>query len=215
MKKVTFFIFSILTFIVINQSIAFAEASAAGTYYVVQAGYYKNKAIMEKDFKVMAGEGLPVYKVGFKGGYRIYVGDYTKKSEAQNVAEKVKEIGFDALVRTERYAVKEVHESEPITSKEVRTQGEEKTSKQLEKEPTPDVLQSNTSSEVSPNIPKNPRHPVDHKGDVRARDIEKVQHSSNIDEKELRNKMLILFFVMILAIVITGTVATIKRNGQR
>lgn len=41
-------------------------------YYVVQVGYYKNTAIMENAFNLIAKQGLPIYKVTYDGGYRIF-----------------------------------------------------------------------------------------------------------------------------------------------
>jgi len=95
MKKRTI-VFLVLIICIFSVSKALAESI---TYYVVQVGYYKNKAIMEKDVSFIAQQGLPIYKVAYNGGYRIFLGNYDSKEEAEKAAKRVNEMGFETLIR--------------------------------------------------------------------------------------------------------------------
>ena len=121
MRKVTVFIISFL--IIFCQGIAHAQAD---TYYVVQVGYYRNKAIMEMDFGILVEKGIPVYKTVFNGGHRLYVGDYTTKEDAEKMAQKVNEIGFETLVRTKQRNLPKPKQTYVKEVKEVMKQEEVK-----------------------------------------------------------------------------------------
>lgn len=96
----------VILLLIMGESLVFAEKDEHSTYYFVQAGYYKNKTILEKDFKTMAQHGFPVYKVASNGGYRIYVGNYSSREEAEEVAKRIKEIGLRPWCEQKRYQKK-------------------------------------------------------------------------------------------------------------
>lgn len=90
-------------FIVLNSSFVFAQsASAQNIYYVVQAGFYKDAAILTESYNLLKTKGFPVYKFATTGGTRLYVGNYKDKETAEAVAKKLEALGFETLVRTQK-----------------------------------------------------------------------------------------------------------------
>jgi len=200
MKKNIILVATIL--IILIHSSVFAQEDIL---YVVQAGYYKNKTLLEKDFKTMADKGLPVYKVSHNGGHRIYVGDYTSKEDAEKVAEKVKEIGFEVLVRTKP----KVHPNPEQGATPEMRQNEKALPAQVEEEPAEkeDTITIPKAPDVKPveipiepqEIKESPEHHEDSTDTVR-------------EEQEIRRKMLRLCLLMIGVMGSIGIMAAINRN---
>lgn len=99
-KRIALLITLIILF---NNSIAFAESlSAENLYYIVQAGFYKDKAIVEGNYNILKEKGFPVYKFSTGDGIRLYVGRYKDKQYAVGIAGKLQALGFETIIHTEK-----------------------------------------------------------------------------------------------------------------
>jgi len=143
-------LFSMLLILLLTTSEVSADSN---TYYVVQVGYFKNKALMEKSVDIIAKQGLPVYKVAFNGGYRIFVGNYESREEAEKVAQIVNEMGFEALVRTMEKKPKQISNTALHQNKVNETAAPKTSDKPLNKtnnKPATDNTNSNDRSVLKP-----------------------------------------------------------------
>lgn len=209
----------VILLLIMGESLVFAEKDEHSTYYFVQAGYYKNKTILEKDFKTMAQHGFPVYKVASNGGYRIYVGNYSSREEAEEVAKRIKEIGFETLVRTKKISKKEPKKVDPIQNHQKKdppfdqgTPKEDlKSSEELEftlKEPISDDNNTVLSSD------EKPKNQVNFSRSTNTPETELFPYEESKNQYSPKSKIYIMFFVMVIVIVVTGGVATVKRNHR-
>lgn len=90
-------------FIVLNSSFAFAQSvSAQNTYYVVQAGFYKDATILMESYNLLKAKGFPVYKFAVAGGTRLYVGNYKERKTAESAAKQLEALGFETLILTQK-----------------------------------------------------------------------------------------------------------------
>ncbi len=105
MKKITCII--IIFVVLLNSSAisAYAE-SKQNIYYVVQAGFYKNKAVLEENYNNLKTKGFPAYKFTVAGGTRLYVGNYKDIQTAKEVANKLQALGFETLIHTQESTTK-------------------------------------------------------------------------------------------------------------
>ena len=60
MKKIITLLVSLI--MVLNTTVAWAQAGQSLSY-AVQAGFYKNKAILDHNFSLLSQRGFPVYKL--------------------------------------------------------------------------------------------------------------------------------------------------------
>lgn len=100
---------TILAFILIlvfTANFALAQPSESLSYRV-QAGFYKNNAVLENSYRLLKQRGFPVYKVALGDGVRLYVGNFNNKDHANKVAKQLQDMGFETLVRTQRTTIQQ------------------------------------------------------------------------------------------------------------
>jgi len=205
MKKNTIF-FLVLFIGIFSATKALAESI---TYYVVQVGYYKNTAIMEKDFNLIANHGLPIYKVAYDGGYRIFLGNYDTREEAEEAAKIVNEIGFETLIRTMKKKPKYIQNQSP------KEKGDEKPANTTQQkiEIQPDLKEEWSLPTVKTQVPQK-KDSISHTPHKFYEPDTHLDEEANIDilEEEYDRTIYYMFYSMLFIIISIGTIAAYKRN---
>lgn len=224
MKK-NIILFSVFLLAFFNTSKILAESTK---YYVVQVGYYKNTVIMETDFNFFVKQGLPVYKVAHEGGYRIYLGNYENREEAEKAAQIVNEMGFETLIRTiEKKPTPNPTQPKKIdggaTDKAADKKTDIKTNDTTDKS-TINTAQHNSENQTNKNVEttsstykvqlpqKKDNFSDTHRQFSQPNQLNEKSDTTNTSQNKLIHYMFYAMFMIILSI---GTIAASKRNREK
>ncbi len=120
MKKTIALLIALIMLFSFNIDLAKA-LSTQDLYYVVQAGFYKDKAIMNENYTKLKQKGFPVYKVTTQDGIRLYVGNYKDRQYAEGIAKKLRDLGCETIIHTRKSTPKQKTKPKPKQKSESRS----------------------------------------------------------------------------------------------
>ncbi|NLZ52120.1 MAG: SPOR domain-containing protein [Thermoanaerobacteraceae bacterium] len=188
-------------------------------YYVVQVGYYKNTAIMENAFNLIAKQGLPIYKVTYDGGYRIFLGNYDSREEAEKAAKTVNEMGFETLIRTMEKKAKDTPTISPSKEK-VEEISDEITNKlpvntaQQNFESQTDINEETALPTYKAQLPQKKDNLSYTPHEFRKTDNKKLNKEPYSLTENQDKSVYCMFCSMLIIIISIGVIATHKRNQK-